>query len=195
MPELGKITIGKNIGRLANNGFTKYIWNACVHCAKERWVALEQLLRSNNTGLCGDCSRHRTHILLRGRWRPSHKGNYKGGKFKSMGYVFILLRPDDFFYPMAAQDGYVREHRLVVAKALGRCLLPWETVHHKEGYAKDDNRYPETLQLVQEMQHNQITIMEKKIANLETKVEEQGKLIRLLQWQIRNSKEAKAVVE
>ncbi|GAI67364.1 unnamed protein product, partial [marine sediment metagenome] len=86
------------------------------------------------------------------------------------GYILIKLQPNDFFYPMAKPDSYVLEHRLVVAKALGRCLHLWEIVHHKgDKYShnskedKQDNRYPENLQLVSDDRHKQISILEQKI--------------------------------
>ncbi len=99
---------------------------------------------------------------------------WKGGRFISgYGYVEIRLFPDDFFYQMASRRGYVKEHRLVVAKALGRCLQSWEIVHHKHtqypaGSVEDkqDNRYPQNLQLVTDDRHKQITILENKIARL-----------------------------
>jgi len=58
---------------------------------------------------------------------------WRGGRIKtSEGYVFIKLQPDNFFYPMANKPrGYVMEHRLVMAKHLGRCLHRWEILHHK----------------------------------------------------------------
>lgn len=104
--------------------------------------------------------------------------NWKGGRlYNERGYILILLRKDDFFYPMVNKHGYVLEHRLVVAKALGRCLQPWEIVHHKHarypaGSVEDkrDNRYPENLQLVTDDRHKQITILENRIRWLEKRV-------------------------
>ncbi len=60
---------------------------------------------------------------------------WKGGRYYRSGYVFIY-KPD---HPYCNNSGYVREHRLVMEKYLGRFLTPVEVCHHKNGI-KDDNR-------------------------------------------------------
>ncbi len=89
------------------------------------------------------------------------------------GYIYITLQPDDFFYPMTNSRGKTTEHRLVAARALGRCLHRWEIVHHKHAKYpagsiedKQDNRYPENLQLVSDDRHKQITTLEMQIKQL-----------------------------
>lgn len=145
--------------------YSAYVWHACVDCGKERWV---QLRRGEPVSLrCGSCAQ---------KGERGHK--WGGGRaISGRGYIYIKLSPDDFFYPMANCRGYVFEHRLVVAKALSRNLHPWELVHHKgaqypKGSKEDkqDNRYPENLQLVTDDRHNQITVLENRIKYLEKRV-------------------------
>jgi len=158
MPNIGEIKRAREIGYL---GRIKYIWTACPTCKKERWV---HLVRNKPAFLfCVKCSRTPEYWakvsqsktgLLRGDKHPS----WKGGRYTNRdGYVIVRLYPGDFFFPMAPQNHWqVPEHRLVVAKHLGRCLQSFEEVHHKNGI-KNDNRI-ENLELTMKgshiLQHN-----------------------------------------
>ncbi len=77
---------------------------------------------------------------------------WKGGRRENaQGYMRIKLGPDHPFYSMTDENGYVLEHRLVMAEQLGRPLRQDEIVHHLNR-KKDDNR-PENLQLLVEHHH------------------------------------------
>jgi hypothetical protein len=76
---------------------------------------------------------------------PAWKGGVtyfrKRGNYKSIKYV----RCPRAFKSMARKDGYVMEHRLIVARALGWPLLRVEVVHHAN-HGPQDNRL-ENLEL------------------------------------------------
>jgi len=99
--------------------------------------------------------------------------SWKGGRYKTKeGYVFIYLPPGDPFLAMAKRKprggGHVAEHRLVIARAIGRPLKPSERVHHKYGI-KDDNR-PENLRFYPWGGHKPSTHYEDRIRDLESRV-------------------------
>lgn len=80
--------------------------------------------------------------------RPSgsRHGNWSGGRITTGdGYVIVMLEKNDPLAEMRSRGGYVREHRLVMARSLGRVLARNETVHHING-KRDDNRI-ENLEL------------------------------------------------
>lgn len=94
-------------------------------------------------------SQHRVskHLTSTGRGARRRGSRYRGGRvITPSGYVAVLMAWDHpFAASMRNSIGYVFEHRLVMAQALGRPLRKNETVHHING-DKQDNRL-ENLQL------------------------------------------------
>jgi len=60
---------------------------------------------------------------------PSEQqGNWKGGRIiDEDGY--ILIKQNN--HPFCDNKGYIREHRLIMEKHIGRLLKPEERIHHK----------------------------------------------------------------
>lgn len=113
-------------------------------------------------------------VALQGEYRPGTHWN--GGRRKSDGYIDILVREDNPFYSMANKQGYIPEHRLVMAQHLGRPLLRTEIVHHRPDVAKDDNRIEVLYLMPNPSAHNSLS----PCSNCELKKE-----IRLLRWQVK----------
>lgn len=114
--------------------------------------------------------------MMGNRLRGAERGNWKGGKTRTTdGYILIRLQPSDFFYPMTDKRGYAPEHRLVVAKRLGRNLHLWEIVHHKD-QVKDHND-DKNLQLVSNDLHNAITHYENYVKQLKKENQQLRELV------------------
>lgn len=83
--------------------------------------------------------------FMRGKNHPL----WNGGKFiGDSGYVFIFSPQ----HPYRTNRCYMREHRLVMEKHLGRFLKPTERIHHKNGI-KTDNRLSNLLLFSSESEH------------------------------------------
>jgi hypothetical protein len=85
------------------------------------------------------------------RTRPIKNGpagpHWRGGRVLSHGYVYVWLTPDDPMACMRDAAGRVAEHRLVLARRIGRPLEAHETAHHINGDRADNTS--ENLQLRQ----------------------------------------------
>jgi hypothetical protein len=71
--------------------------------------------------------------------------NWKGGEHMREGRKHILLKPGDPMYSMVNSISYVLEHRLILARKLGRPLTNKETVHHID--LNPQNNDPANLEL------------------------------------------------
>ena len=167
-------TNGKAIGKSARY----YVQDVCIRCGFSRWVQkgwlADRLRRNAHSGLCRRCADYFARPLhgSKGEKNPSWKG---GRSLDGYGYIKLRLQPDDPLYSMA-HKGSVREHRYVVATALGRPLERWEVVHHKNG-VKADNRL-ENLELLagitehlpHMVEQSQWHSLENRVATLEQRV-------------------------
>lgn len=184
----------KDIGVIRKNKHSQaQVWQACQDCGKERWVRL--IYGKPAYQRCGSCA----HVsltpeaILKGaiKHKGMHYSTRQGGRLKlANGYIRLRIHPGNFFYPMADLNGYILEHRLVFAKHLGRCLVGWEIVHHKDGI-RDHNDLG-NLEITTQVGHALATKHSIKEAydkgfqeGLRVRDDELMRGIRLLQWQIK----------
>lgn len=157
---VGEVRRAREVGF---KGLYDVVGVACADCGAARWT----MVRKGTRGLpvrCTSCNGKRTIAAntlsqpgvrrpdISERQRGADNPQWKGGRRQRTqragvggAYVYVWISPDDPLASMMTKHGYVMEHRLVMARALGRALATWEQVHHLNGI-KDDNR-PENLEL------------------------------------------------
>lgn len=110
------------------------------------------LLGRSDIGIIRNITKYYPEIIRSNVLGPGGP-HWKGGKsIDTQGYVQVWVSNDDPMIEMAVvskggSSKYIPEHRLTMARKLGRVLLRTETVHHIDGNRQ--NNSPENLQLRQ----------------------------------------------
>lgn len=158
-PKVGDISQAKTLGY---SGDYLLYYNPCAKCGTPRWVRRKSL----NTH-CPHCAVKYTGV----------RKDRNTLRYMDKGYVRVYIEKDDPLRPMTFK-GWVFEHRLVMARIIGRVLTRKDVVHHINGI-RSDNR-EENLQLMNEHTHHshltaqelqrQIKVCQRRITLLEAEV-------------------------
>jgi len=127
---------------------TPQVQYKCAECGTIKWIGWRSY---KDNQICNKCNAVKRRLTKKNgvgknnvRWNPACRF------LDSNGYVMVRIDPSNLCYPMIKNYGgrkdMIREHRLVMAQSLGRCLTEDEIVHHVNG-CRNDNRI-ENLELV-----------------------------------------------
>jgi len=157
---------GREIGKTKWAASMLYVSLPCSKCGEGRWVSLRAILTGRRrSSLCRRCWARNDGT--KGAANP----NWRGGRFVgSQGYVMCYVSAASPYFSMGKQltsaiGAYIPEHRLVMAQHLGRCLNPWEIVHHKNGVRTDNGL--DNLEIIMGCKlHHSYNLLQKELKRL-----------------------------
>lgn len=111
----------------------------CPHCGVKRWypvsVLRQQTKRSNFNGQCKPCG---TKMSRTGYYQWAARNGVARRSLTTNGYIqlgptYVPSEDLPIFRAMQGSGNFVLEHRMVMAKHLGRPLTSMELVDHMDG--------------------------------------------------------------
>lgn len=171
-------------GEIGRRDRSFYKWVYCPRCGEGRW----RIKEAPGNPMCTPCgNEHKKEKYI-----GEKSSQWKGGRIVCRyGYIHVRVYPSDLYYSMVNNIGYVAEHRLVMARHLGRPLERWEIVHHRHDRFpagsredKQDNRIENLELLPTKYSHNAVTVLEKEVRELRKSVAEITVKMRLYEWQL-----------
>lgn len=155
---LDKVELAKKkVMRLANP-----VYGICVVCNSEFRTKKSHLERRKTCSKQCDTERRKSMYLGSNNPNFGNKGP-KNSLFKTgerltrYGYKMIY-KPE---HPNSQYDGYILEHRYVMASHLGRTLEEWEHVHHLDGNKLNNDIV--NLQIISASDHSRLHNKQKEI--------------------------------
>ena len=158
-PIIGDLATAKSVGR---KGRAIHIWEACPKCLHERWIK-----RNAQGTCCQTCEHPPTHYGADNpRWNEAKRTVTKSG-------IRIYMEPSHPYFKMAHRCAIssfaILEHRLIMAEHIGRCLEPWEVVHHIDG-DNCNNAIDNLALLPNQAMHSAYTLLQVELRKLQSRV-------------------------
>jgi len=131
----------------------RVILTNCKKCNKSFYIRKDKIKKGFGKFCSRKCygnSKKGMTGWMKGKKLPRGKDHWlwKGGHcYNTEGYI-LIHKPN---HPFVQSNNYVKEHRLIVEKQIGRYLKPEEVTHHLG--AKDDNRPQMLMAFVNQSTH------------------------------------------